>query len=62
MTERLRFVLEIIENVELITVALFAAAIALKQKVRRKRSIRQTVRGGNDFIAVVLINIRVMHD
>lgn len=61
MTERLRFVLEIIENVELVAAALFAAAVTLEQKVRREGSIRQTMSGGNDFIAVVQINIRVMH-
>jgi len=59
--QRLFFVVEVVERIEL--VARFRTRIdgALEQQVRRKRTVRQTMCRGLDGIAVVMMNVFVLH-
>jgi hypothetical protein len=57
VTERLLFVVEAVEDVELIAHRFARAAVALEQEIRCERSVRQTMRRRENFIAVVYLDV-----
>src|ERR1700712_1906361 len=59
--KRLRFVLEIIEDMELITIPFLASCFAFEQKIGCERAVGQTMSGRHDLIAVILLDEKFMH-
>ena len=57
----LRFVLEIIEDMELITIPFLASCFAFEQKIGCERAVGQTMSGRHDLIAVILLDEKFMH-
>lgn len=57
MAERRLFVVEAVEDVKLIAHRFARGAVALEQEIGCERSVRQTMRRREDFIAVVFLNV-----
>ena len=57
MAERRLFVVEAVEDVKLIAHRFARAAVALEQEIGGERSVRQTMRRREDFIAVVFLDV-----
>ncbi len=60
VTNCLRFVLEVVKGVKLITIAFARAAVTFKQQIGCEQSVRQTMCESYDFVAVILRNFRVI--
>lgn len=62
VTKRLHFILKVVEHVKLVTTFFTGTAATFENEVRCKRTVRQTMCGGHDFVAVVVVNISFMHE